>query len=522
MIARIPLRMRRAMPYLLVLAIVLGYLPSLSGGYLNWDDPWLIRDNPVLHDASADALRKIWIDFSVETRMALGAEYLPLRDTELWVEARVFGLSPAWLRASALTLYVAACLCLRRALHLATQRFAFAEVAAWVFALHPVHVESVAWLSGRKDVLSLLFVCAALAAYAGRSRALHWCVPLLLLLAHLSKSMTVSALGLLFVIDLLAHRRPNVRVLAACTLAAAVAVGLHTAVGDQVGMTQPHTGGGRLGQALTMGPVVLRYVALLAWPPALSLVQDVPAVVRPTTWAVVGLVVPAAWGAFGLWCWRARGRPLALASFLAFFVPLTPVSQVLFPLQNQMADRYLFLSVLAVALTVGHLFDEWMAPSFAVAPLTVVAFGIATAERASVLASSELAFADAATKTALSPTAPYQLAAALEERGDEDGALAQYEQALARSRDRSEVGRRATNNIAKLRAKRNDLKGAVDVLEHGRVRWPDDPKMLLNLVRALSKLGRNSEARVAYDELVRRFPDEIRRADRAADTPLPR
>ncbi|MCK6533192.1 MAG: tetratricopeptide repeat protein [Polyangiaceae bacterium] len=434
----------------------------------------------------------------------------------------MFGLSPAWLRASALALYIAACLCLRRALHLATQRFAFAEVAAWVFAMHPVHVESVAWLSGRKDVLSLLFVSAALAAYAGRSRVLHGCVPFLLFFAHLSKSMTVSALGLLFVIDLLARRRPDVRVLAACTLSAAVAIGLHTAVGDQVGMTQPHTGGGRLSQALTMGPVVLRYLALLVWPPALSLVQDVPAVVRPTTWAVVGLLVPVAWGAFGLWCWRARGRPLALASFLAFFVPIVPVSQVLFPLQNQMADRYLFLSVLAVALTVGRLFAEWSTPSFAAAPVTVVAFGIATAERAFILASSELAFADAAAKTALSPVAPYQLAAALEERGDEHGALARYEEALERSRGRSEVGRRATNNIAKLRAKRNDLRGAVDVLEQGRVRWPDDPKMLLNLVRALSRAGRTPEARLAYDELVRRFPHEVQGAGHADDTPVSR
>ncbi|MCK6532875.1 MAG: hypothetical protein L6Q84_07875 [Polyangiaceae bacterium] len=89
MIGRIPLRVRRAMPYLLVLAIALGYSASLSGGYLNWDDPWLIRDNPVLQDASADALRKIWFDFSVETRMALGAEYLPLR-----LGFRPFGRKP--------------------------------------------------------------------------------------------------------------------------------------------------------------------------------------------------------------------------------------------------------------------------------------------------------------------------------------------------------------------------------------------------------------------------------------------
>lgn len=503
-------RWRSLAPYLLALAVLLAYLPSLSGGFLNWDDPWLIRDNRVLADPSPAALGRIWRDFSVETRLALGAEYLPVRDTELWLEARLFGLSPGGLRASALALYVAAMLLMRLALRRTFGRFVPAEVAVWVFALHPVHVESVAWLSGRKDVLALLFVAAAMAVHAGESRQRLWAVPALLLAAHLSKSMTVVAAGLLVVQDLLARRRPDLRIYAGAGAVAFGALLVHTAVGDLVGMTQAPAGGSTLTQALGMAPVLCRYVGSLFFPPALSLVHDVPVVTRPGPSTLLALGLVSCWGAAGAHLWLRRGRPLWLGAFLAFFVPLLPVSQLAFPLQNQMADRYLFLSLLGPALLFGALFDSVRSPSFTLAPLVLFALGLGTAERSSVFASSERAFADATAKTRLSPTAPYQLASALEERRDIPGALRLYELALARSRGSDEVGRRATNNLAKLRVETGDLDGAEAVLTAGLRRWPDDPKIYANLVRVLSRQGRTSEARALFDELVRRFPEDAR------------
>lgn len=523
----VPQRWRSLAPFLLVLAVLLAYLPSLRGGYLVWDDPWLIRDNAVLRDASPRALRAIWGDFSLETRLALGAEYLPLRDTELWLEARLFGLSPGALRATALASYVIAVLFVRRALHATLGSFVAAELGAWVFALHPVHVESVAWLSGRKDVLAMLFVAAAMAVHAGKSRARPWAVPALLLAAHLSKAMTVTALGLLLMQDLLARRRPELRLYAGAAAVAVTALVLHSAVGELVGMTQAPAGGSRLAQALVMGPVLLRYVGSLLWPPALSLVHDAPLVTRfgPSSVAALGLV--SGWAAVGLWLWRRRGRPLWLGAWLAFFVPLLPVSQIVVPLQNQMADRYLFLSVLGAALLFGAAFDRLRAPGFVLAPLTLLALGLSSGERAWLFASSERAFADATAKTELSPVAPYQLAAALEERRDVAGALRLYQAALERSRGSDEVGRRATNNLAKLRVESGDLSGALRVLLDGRTRWPDDPKLLANLVRVLARLGRNAEAEAVFAELSRRFPGEVEksapaptRAPRLAPSPL--
>ncbi|MBK7581565.1 MAG: tetratricopeptide repeat protein [Myxococcales bacterium] len=508
---RIPVRIRSLAPYLLGLAVVLAYLPSLGGGFLTWDDPWLIRDNPVLRSASPDALPRIWTDFSRETRLELGAEWLPVRDTELWLEARFFGLDPRLLRATGLALYLAAVLCFRSAFHRSTRSFAWAEVSAWVFALHPLHVESVAWLSGRKDVLGLLFVGAALMVHAGQSARRVWLVPLCLGLAHLSKSMTISALGLCLALDLLSRRRLDGRLY---SLGAAVAFGAllaHTVVGDRVGMTVAPAGGSRLVQALSMAPVVVRYLTSVLWPPALSLVQDVPIRTSLGVTGAFGLALPLVW--LGAGALRARlGKPLWLSAWLLFFVPLLPVSQVVFPLQNQMADRYLFLSLLGPALLAGALFERVREPSFALAPLTLFALGATTAERAYLFASSSRAFADATAKTVLSPIAPYQLASEKEAAGDPVGAMRSYELALARSAGSDEVGRRATNNLAKLRVDSGDLAGARAVLTAGRLRYPDDPKLLANLVRVLARLGQTEQARRVYDELVRRFPEEARSA----------
>lgn len=487
-------RLARAAPWLLAVVVVLVYLPSLAGGYLNWDDPWLIRDNPVLANGSPHALLSIWTDLSRETRLTLGAEYLPVRDTELWLEARLFGLGPQLLRATSLGLYVVAVLLFRGALHRALSSFAAAEVAAWAFALHPVHVESVAWLAGRKDVLALVFVAAALFFYAGSSRNRLWSVPLSLALAHLSKSMTVTAVGLLFVHDLLARRKPEWRVLGISMAIAVAALAVHMKVGHVVHMTVPPAGGSRLAQLATMGPVWLRYLVVLVWPPALSLVHDVPVRTSFDALSALGYLAVVGWGV-GVVLWRKRDQRIVLASFAWFVVPLAPVSQVLFPLQNQMADRYLFLSVMAVALLLGAVAARFARPGVALGGVAIAGWAFATLNRGSLFADSIAAFSDATKKTQYATMAPYQLGQAYEEIGVDARAIAAYREVLRRSEGHDEAGRRATNNLAKLLARHGDLPGAERVLRSGRQRFPDDPKMRNNLIQVLLRQGRTREAK---------------------------
>ena len=178
-----PLRLRPWVPAILGAVLVLAYLPSLGGAFLNYDDDWLVERNAVLGDSSPGALVKAWTDFDPQTRLALGAEYLPLRDTLAWLELRLFGKNAPPMRVLSLLLFLAGVLLLRRYLLHALGGGLAAEAAAWLFALHPVHAESVAWIAGQKDLLALLFVAAALLAYAGSSRRRALLVPALVALA---------------------------------------------------------------------------------------------------------------------------------------------------------------------------------------------------------------------------------------------------------------------------------------------------------------------------------------------------
>ena len=130
-----------------------------------------------------------------------------------------------------------------------------ALLATAAFGLHPVHVESVAWLAGRKDVLAMLFASLAMHAYAvRRTRVVFW-TTFWFMLAMLSKSMSVALPILLPLFDIWGKRRPNYRAIGASILAVMLVMPLHLYVGRLVGMTQRYTSGGISTTFATMGPV---------------------------------------------------------------------------------------------------------------------------------------------------------------------------------------------------------------------------------------------------------------------------
>jgi tetratricopeptide (TPR) repeat protein len=502
-----PARRDWVLPALLALATVLVYAPSLSAGFLNYDDPWLIRDNPVLRDAPLEAWSRIFCDLGRENRLTLGAEYLPLRDLSHWVEIHVFGVWPQGMRGVQLALYVAAMLFFRGALRRAHGPGVLAEVAAWVFALHPVHVESVAWLAGRKDVLALLFIGAALYTYAGNAKHRVASVPLLLVAACLSKSMSVAAPALFAALDLAARRRPAWVVWGTSALAIALVLPVHVLVGQAVNMTTPPVGGSRWAAIATMGPVVLRYLELAVFPPALSLVHDVHALVSLTPLSIVGWLTLFMLAVASLYAWRRHQEPLPLVAWLWFFGPLVPVSQIIFPLQNLMTDRYLWLSVMAPALGLGVLAQRWVRGGLWVSASAAATFALFTTLRALLFAEPAQLYTDALSKTTLSPVPPYQLGKVFEDRGDDEVAIRYYELTLERAPGSHEVARRATNGLAKLRARAGRLDEAEAVLVRGLALWPDDPKIVGNLAEVLARQGRHQEAIDRCRQLIRRWPD---------------
>ena len=171
----------------LALLVVVSYFPALQGGFV-WDDV-IFAEEPVIH--SPGALRSIWF---APAEIKNEGHYWPLVYSSFWLEHRLWGLQPAGYHAVNLFLHLLNCLLLWRLL--LRLQVPGALLIAAVFAVHPLHVESVAWIIERKDVLSALFYLGAVLAwlrFVEVERAGHYLlVGLLFAAGLLSKSVVVT------------------------------------------------------------------------------------------------------------------------------------------------------------------------------------------------------------------------------------------------------------------------------------------------------------------------------------------
>jgi tetratricopeptide (TPR) repeat protein len=490
--------------WLLGMLVVILYLPSVPGDFLVYDDVWLIEDNPILALGFREALIRIVSDFGRDTRLALGAEYLPLRDLSYYLDVHLLGLGPSAMRVEQILVYVAAVVMLRAALLKCLPTRIVAEVASACFALHPVHVESVAWIAGRKDVLGLFFIAAALWAYEGRRALAHAAVPLLLA-AHFCNSMSLVAVGLLLAQDLLAQRRPRWIILCFSAMIALLAMALHAAVTRQVSMFGAPLSDSRWAAFCTMGAAWLEYLRISVWPASLSVLHEVPLRDSADAASLLGWALLAAGGAYGFVRVRSN-EPFALGVWLWAIVPLVPVSQLVFPLQNVMADRYLWLSVLALGLVLGAAWVEGQVGQVLAGTLLTV-FSGATVWRAAAFGDGAELFARE-TQLTSGAEAPYQWARTLDRRGDRTAAEHAYRFALERPCGGDcEPVRQSSNNLAQLLVETGRVESAEPILREAVRRFPNDPKVHFHLVDVLERLGKHAEARVLHAQSARLFPD---------------
>jgi hypothetical protein len=155
----VPKKALLALGALLVLAVLAAYVPALRAGFV-WNDDTYVTENPTLDGLSG--LQLIWTDTKANE------QYYPMVFTSYWIEKRLWGLAPFGYHLVNVLLHAANALLLWTLL--ARLGLPGAGWAAALFALHPMCVESVAWVTERKNTLSLFLSLLAMLAYlAGRS-----------------------------------------------------------------------------------------------------------------------------------------------------------------------------------------------------------------------------------------------------------------------------------------------------------------------------------------------------------------
>ena len=171
-------------PVLLVLFAGIAYVPALLGGFV-WDDVAHIQKNAIL--ASPNALYRIWCTLDFQ-------QYLPVQLTTFWIELKLWGLNPLPFHAANLLLHALNGILIWQVLK--RLRFPAPWLAAAIFLLHPVNVETAAWITERRNLLSAAFYLSAVLCWLkfddGAGKRWYWATLGLYLLAMLSKTVACS------------------------------------------------------------------------------------------------------------------------------------------------------------------------------------------------------------------------------------------------------------------------------------------------------------------------------------------
>jgi len=356
--------------WLAAAAAAIVYLPAL-GNKFALDDGSIVERNPSAHSVGA-ALRAF--DQAYWPAENGAGQWRPLVILSFALDWQVSGGSPVWLHAVNVLWHAAA-----TALVVAVLACYVPETAALagglLFAVHPVHVEAVANLVGRAELMAAVFLLTAVLVgrmirrRLGQARA-TWALELALVASVacglLSKEHSAIAVALLALDDLASRGRFGRalpwRDYAAVTLLTIGWFVLRRPVdaGESFAMVAPtffHLGA--VGRLSTMLPVVFVVVRLMVWPFDLSADYGpalVPRLEHLTALGLAGILLLLALGALAAVSWRGR-RALAVGLLLVALAWL-PTSNLLFPTGIVLAERTLYLASAGFALVAAAAFER--------------------------------------------------------------------------------------------------------------------------------------------------------------------
>lgn len=201
---------RTSLPSLaFVLAVTfVSYIPSLSNQFVNWDDYGYVVDNLAIRELSPQNLVRLF------TKLEFMGNYHPLTMLSYTLEYHFFGGEPAGYHTVSLLLHIINTGLVFWFMHILSGRIDVAFIVGLLFGVHPIHVESVGWVSERKDLLYTMFFLLSLTCYVGYIKGrvkgrLYILALALFILAILSKAMAVSLGVVLFLVDFSLGRQFN-------------------------------------------------------------------------------------------------------------------------------------------------------------------------------------------------------------------------------------------------------------------------------------------------------------------------
>jgi tetratricopeptide (TPR) repeat protein len=485
--------------------------------FLNYDDDEYVTDNPwVRRGLTGDGLGWAFV-------RSHSANWHPVTWLSHMTDVELFGLNPAAHHRMNLLLHALASVALLVALWRLSNRLWPSAFVAALFAVHPTHVESVAWISERKDTLSALLAMLTLLAYAeyvrrpGRLRYLV--VGGTFALGLMSKPMLVTLPLVLLLLDQWPLRRPDgfrqltleklpllgLSALSAIATVLAQRRGMALSTSEQLPMAD------RLLNAVTS---TTAYLGKLIWPTDLAVIYPhpslVPRLAGPSAVHMLGAAfLLLALSALALWA-RRREWPWVLVGWLWMLGMLVPVIGIVQVGPQAMADRYLYLPSIGFFIMIGWSLAELVRkipqarlPILALAGAVLILLGASTRAQVRVWTSSETLFRHALAVTEGNWLAHNNLGNALRERGADEEALEHYRAAIALRPDYAAAFYNLGNTFTDLGRLELAEKSFREALRRDR----SNPSAWNNLGDLLARLGRFEEAVESFEQALRLNPD---------------
>lgn len=432
------------LPLGVLLAATLVAYTSVFGHkfVVNLDDGVYVVGNEIIRGFS-------WSHAKVAFTRPYFGNYAPLHIVSYMLDYTFWGLKPAGFLITNVLLHYLNGFLIYLLLFRISGRMRLGFVAAFIFLSHPVQVESVAWVSQRKNVLAMFFFLASFHFYLSyrseeaKRRGLAYLLSVIsFILSLLSKSVTVILPLVLFLYDLCYPEKEDrkrwlVDKVPYGVVAAAIAVVTIISQSPEFGGGRAaYHGGSPVITFLTMLTVLPRYLRLLFYPTTLSVLYYLPLKTGLDLSILLSGLLAVLLGAAGVFLYRLK-RNLSFW-FFVFFIGFLPVSQII-PLVTLMNDRYMYFPMLGASAFLGSLFLSAMErlrgyrQKVGLAALCVVLLllPLLSRERVSVWRNDLTLWTDTLSKCPDSEDAWYNLGRSYYDAGQMDNALGAYLRALS-------------------------------------------------------------------------------------------
>jgi len=503
-------------PFIIIITAIV-FANTLGNGFVdNWDDNGYVLNNEIIKQLNWKNLKEIFSSFCIGI-------YHPLTILSYTIEYKLFGLNPFSFHITNYILHILNAILVYLFLKRFTGKPWVAAITSLFFAIHPMHVESVAWISERKDVLYTFFFLLSLNSYSKylitgeKITSLIWSF-IWFFLSLMSKSAAVCLPLVLVLMDYYHHKKltwkiliPKIPFFLLALFFGILAVSSQRSVGAIYDLTPLFS---IIERVFLVSYSTVYYIFKVFAPFNLSTLHFYPVKSGGMLPIEYYLALPALllliWGVFKSGSFKHE----LIFGLLFYFVTIAMVLQIIPAGRAIVSERYSYVPYIGIFFIFGQFFSYIKDKKFSfssriksivsiVLIVLTVLYSFLTYERNKVWKNGIVLFTDVIEKYPDQEFAWLARGNTKNGEGDFDGALADYNKAIRLNPDYSE----ALNNRAYIKEGKGDFDGALADYNKAIQLNPDYPEAFNNRGNVYNKINKFDSALADYNIAIKMKPD---------------